>query len=168
MTAHAVHTSASIVVDPFVFRRGDWGAEMTEGGMRVSPVPGTWHPPIPGAPGFGQWRALVCCPGCAAVTGLHRRITHVSPEGKLDPDLRCMACAFHRVCYLDRWNRDKPLYCAAIDRNGKLEKRYTHADSQAQALRTFAPAIAGGRLIACAPAVGFYVTDAKGDRLSAD
>jgi len=90
--------------------------------------------------------------------------------GKVQPDIQCGGCGFHRKIYLDRWNKTKPLYALAyVDmRKGaerKIEIAYSHSIDTREARFHLGPGkydvIAGG------PAIGFFV-DEKTGRVTTD
>ncbi len=94
-------------------------------------------------------------------------------------DLLCMhgRCDFHRRVYLDRWNKTKPLYAIAYVEGvghtqdevarGEIKVDYCHAVDRKEALNHFG-ARRNVRVIDAGPAVGFFVKDKEGKKLSAD
>jgi len=102
----------------------------------------------------------------------------VNHLGKVSPDIQCMhmGCSFHRRVYLDRWNKTKPLYAVAYfdltkggELGGEIAIDYCHAIDRREALNQFGlGARRNVRIIDAGPALGFYVKDKEGKRLSAD
>ncbi len=152
----------------FVFAKSDeWQVDQDGRITRVGP-PGTWQ--------FFEGRgALTRCPKCHAVSYLMPQVSKIMPDGRIDPDLRCMAkgCGWAARAYLDRaWG--KTLYCVAAfnsrkQRQGKDPREFHYAvgNSQSEALQQV---ILEGdcRVVAVGPAVGFKVTDKHGEKLIAE
>jgi hypothetical protein len=165
-----IDRSPTINVDPVFLPKGEW--EFVKDVVLPYPqlnsyVPGTWIKPE-------SWMdrrivAAFSCPNCKEIRFLMKGIHDVDHMGKVSPTVQCKAgnCTFHRRVYLDRWNK-KPLYAVAIENwNGKSwtpEIRYTHADTEAEA--RFMMGDGPFRIVAAAPAIGFFVEDKVGDKLN--
>jgi hypothetical protein len=159
-----VDTRASIVIRPFIFRKAEWDVQGEGRDAAIKGIPSTWTT-IKGLP--SHILALVCCPNCGKSSILHQRIHHINHLGKVDPSFMCKyyPCQFHRDIYLDEWNK-KPLYACAVMRDGKPEMHYMHATTQQEARIQLG---AGNYyIVAIGRAVGFFVHDNHGDKLSAD
>lgn len=170
VTRGEITSSASLVVRPFVFRKADWiyyGDESNR--QTVRGTPGTWdtgpiHKP--------DWLlGIVCCPACSGLSMIHRKVHTIDELGHITPDLRCpynkngQRCGFHRKVYLDEWNK-KALYACAVERNGKPEIHYMHADNQREARLHLGPG--NYQIVAIGRAIGFFVHDSHGEDLSTD
>jgi hypothetical protein len=174
-----VHSNAAVIVRPVVLPRAVWPRKSSPGGLSLSPVPGTWYafedkgdgprgtivrPLIP----------MISCPACAgllflshtpegaralgrmvkAVVPIAHRISH---EGKVAPDIKCThgTCSFHRTVYLDKWDKTRPLYCAAYceGRDPEIKFCYSHATSPAEARLHLGPG--DFTIVGIARAIGF-------------
>jgi hypothetical protein len=152
----------------FVFAKSDeWSADPEKKQITPGP-PGTW--------GFIQNLGIVTrCPKCKKTSLLHPDISKVLPDGRIDPDLRCMTpkCGFARRAYLDKaWG--KTLYCVAVFNRRKQARKkdprefhFAVGNSQQEAM-TQVILEPDCTVIAVGPAVGFKVTDKHGEKLIAE
>ena len=158
----------------FVFAKSDeWQVDQDGRITRVGP-PGTWQ--------FFEGRgALTRCPKCHAVSYLMPQVSKIMPDGRIDPDLRCMAklqstgkpCGWAARAYLDKaWG--KTLYAIAVFNTKKQQRGkdpreiyYGVGNDQREAM-TQVILEAGCAVIAVGPAVGFKVTDKHGEKLIAE
>ena len=155
----------------FVFAKSDEWAANQETRQITPGAPGTWGFIV----GVG---ILTRCPRCKKTSLLHPDISKVQPDGRIDPDLRCMTpdfngkpCGWASRAYLDQaWGQT--LYCVAVFNHGskKKDKRefyYGAGNSQAEAMtQVILPR--GCTVVAVGPAVGFKVTDKHGEKLIAE
>jgi hypothetical protein len=152
----------------FVFAKSDeWSADPEK--KQISPgAPGTWG----FIEGFG---ILTRCPKCKETSFLSPEVSKVMPDGRIDPDIRCMTkgCGWAAHAYLDKaWG--KTLYAIAVmnhrkQKRGKdpREVHYVTANSQQEAM-TQVILEPDCTVIGVAPAVGFKVTDKHGEKLIAE
>jgi hypothetical protein len=170
-----VDRSLSLVIDSFVFQKGQWDFRQVQGQWGViHQVPGTWNDAHASMKQIGIF-ALFCCPNCKQVSALADYVHKVNHIGKISPSLICKykGCSFHRNCYLDMWNQ-KPLYACAIeyyDHEGKFktEMRYTHASTTEEArLQLGNVGYKRYNIVAIGRAIAMFVEDKKGLVLSAD
>jgi hypothetical protein len=156
----------------FVFARSDEWVVAPDGRIVTPGPPGTWQ--------FFEGRGILTrCPRCKSVAYLMPQVSKVMPDGRIDPDLRCMAkppsgvCGWAARAYLDKaWG--KTLYAIAVmnhnkQRRGKdpREIHYAVGNSQQEAM-TQVILERGCTVIAVGPAVGFKVTDKHGEKLIAE
>jgi hypothetical protein len=152
----------------FVFARSDeWSANQETKQITPGP-PGTWGL----IEGMG---ILTRCPKCKKTSYLSPEVSKVMPDGRIDPDIRCMTkgCGWAAHAYLDKaWG--KTLYCIAVHNPCKLERKkdprefhYAVGNSQKEAL-TQVILKNGCTVVAVGPAVGFKVTDKHGEKLIAE
>lgn len=160
----AVSSNASLVIDPFIFKREEWETEGVWPNVAIKGIPGTWCQRNRQWPKF--LLAIVCCPACCRNIIVHGEVSTIDILGKVSPSFQHAGCSFHRNIFLDKWN-DKPLYACAIYReNGKTEIIYTHAQDAREARMHLGPG--NYQITAIGPAIGFFVQDKHGDKLSAD
>jgi hypothetical protein len=152
----------------FVFARSDEWQVDKDGKITSNGAPGTWQ--------FFEGRGILLrCPKCHAVTYLHPRVSKVLPDGRIEPDMRCMAdkCGWAARAYLDKaWG--KTLYAIAAVNSRKQQRgkdpreiHYAIGNSQQEAM-TQVILEAGCTVIAVGPAVGFKVADKHGEKLIAE
>ena len=178
----SVNRTESANGEAAILRKSDWKWEPVEGTTvpkLIESVPATWCLRPDGM--SKVILAIFSCPNCHGVRALIDGIHTINPFGLVQPDLDCGGdttrhCSYHRKTYLDRWNR-KPLYACALETWDRGHQRwtpemvYTHATTQEEATRQLGPTTSGKlyRIVAIAPALGFFVTDGKDDtKLSAD
>jgi hypothetical protein len=173
-----VDRSPSLNLESAVLPKGEW--QFVKVDNQPYPqlhefIPGTWIKPE-------SWMnkkilAAFSCPNCKEIRFLIEGIHTIDHMGRVKPDVQCKAraslsnieCSFHRRVYLDKWNK-KTLYAVAIENwtgfKWTPEIRYTHADSEAEA--RFMMGEGQFRIVACGPAVGFFVEDKVGDKLNVE
>lgn len=153
----------------FVFARSDeWKIDDSTGRIVTLGAPGTWQM-------FDGRGILTRCPKCHAVAYLMPGVSTVKPDGRVEPDMRCMAqgCGWAARAYLDRaWG--KTLYAVAVFNRRKQargrdprEIHFAVGNSQKEALDQVILET-DCQVIAVGPAVGFKVTDKHGERLIAE
>lgn len=180
MQPMTVDTRASLLVEPFFFRKEAWA---TEGDHVFPGPPGTWFDVRPyrlltAKDGLHIPKgvlALYRCPACLGVLALHARVHRIDAKGFITPDLVCKhgtpPCSFHRRACLDQW-ANKPLYAVAIERQTpagwKAEMHYCHARTEAEA--RFHLGHLGGvyRIAAVGPVIGYFNASPDGSIVSAD
>ena len=157
----------------FVFAKSDeWSADQEKRQIVPGP-PGTW--------GFIEGVGILTrCPKCKKTSLLHPDISKVLPDGRIEPDLRCMTqnhegrpCGWASRAYLDKaWG--KTLYCIAVFNHRKQKRNkdarefyYGAGNTQQEAMQQviLEPDCT---VIAVGPAVGFKVTDKHGEKLIAE
>src|ERR1700685_2965344 len=75
----------------FVFARSDEWVVAPDGRIVTPGPPGTWQ--------FFEGRGILTrCPRCKSVAYLMPQVSKVMPDGRIDPDLRCMAKPPSGVC----------------------------------------------------------------------
>jgi hypothetical protein len=168
-----VYTNPSLIVEPIIFKKADWTFRYKANGT-VDPIgiPNTWCEPTEHLK-QAQIMALFCCPNCKRISAIVQWLHEVNRFGKVSPSLQCMnpkRCSFHRNAYLDMWN-NKPLYACAVERvlrDGtlKAEIHHMHANNVTEARIHLGPG--NYHIVGIARAIGFFVEDKHGEKLSAD
>jgi hypothetical protein len=165
-----IDRSASIVIEPYVFRREEWDTIENDTGQAVKGIPGTWFRPngLGATKRVPAWMiGMACCPNCKQVSIISRNIHKIGDTGRLFPSFICkyQGCSFHRDAYLDMWNA-KPLYACAVMRDGNPEMHYMHADNPRAARIQLGPG--NYHVVAVGRAIGMFAEDKHGEKLSAD
>lgn len=191
-TSYSVSSQVSLHVQACVLPRAEWDvSESYDGRISIRPIQGTWYGhvvrgasahevaliPMLGCLGCGKLLMLshteesAKCIGKLFKVPTFRPVHRINHLGKVSPDLKCMhhGCDFHRTVYLDRWLKTKALYACAYIRKGakKIEIDYSHAIDAKEALFHMGFKPREVKVIACGPAISFFVDDKTG-RITAE
>lgn len=164
---------AEIVLDTVEFPCQPWAIR----GYEILPKAGTWTLPPHAVAHLGA-KGIISCPRCAEAYFILPDMGAKGEDNPLTlviPQWHCNKCQFEARVILNDWDKRK-LYCAAFETlvNGVLiaNKEYMHAVDEADATGQFWNGrIAADnvvRLVGVAPAIGYFVQDNAGRKLSVD
>ena len=166
--------TAEMIEQTIEFECKPWATRMTDKGLQVQGIPGTWTLIPPEHPLVKSAKGIVCCPKCST---MHILTPDMGEQGdnRVDRVFPCMRCPCGLVAraVLRGWDT-RNLYCAAfetLDSRCKVvaNKEYLHAETEEEAKRNFWAAHPQTdryiKLVGIAPVIGYFATDKQEKKL---
>jgi hypothetical protein len=149
---------------------------MTDKGLQIQGVPGTWSLIPPEHPLIKTAKGIVCCPRCSRMFILTPDMGEQGDrrEDRVFKIFQCDNCGLTARIILRDWDSRK-LYCAAFetrDSKGNIvaNKEYLHAESDEDAKRQFWGAHPQMdrwiHLVGIASVIGYFTTDKTEKKLT--